>query len=143
MRKYTLRLCFAAAVILYAGWRSWRNHQDIRYTVATTTGKIQNPRTHGEIGYQFSVDNRLFKAYGAALENKKIVYPNGRYYLRFPHKTPGAAEILWDQPVPDSVSTVPLLGRVDRNSRKINVLCILDSVGMEFSMPATINFRLT
>jgi hypothetical protein len=110
MRKYTLRLCFAAAVIMYAGWRSWLNHQDIRYTVATTTGKIQNPRTHGEIEYQFSVDYKIYRSTAAALDNKGIVYPNGRYYLRFPYKTPGAAEILWDQPVPDSVKEVPFSG---------------------------------
>jgi hypothetical protein len=110
MRKYTLRFCFVAAVIIYAGWRSWRNHQDIRYTVATTIGKIQNPRTNGEIEYQFSVDDKIFKASAADLENKRIVYPNGRYFLRFPYLTPSAAEILWDHPVPDSVIRVPFSG---------------------------------
>jgi hypothetical protein len=104
---YSVRLYIAAVLILFAIWRHYRINQDIRYTVATTIKRITTPRNNSQIQYTFSVNGKHFTGYGPDLEKYKIKYPNGRYYLKFPFKSPGSNEVLWDRLIPDSVTTVP------------------------------------
>jgi hypothetical protein len=104
---YTLRLCFFCAIILFAIWRSYRVNSDIRYTVATTTKLISTPRNHAAIEYTFSVNDKIYTSVGADIKKYNIQYPNGRYFVKFPFKSPGANEIQWDLPVPDSITIVP------------------------------------
>jgi hypothetical protein len=106
-RFYSVRLYFAALLVLFALWRFYRIHQDIRYTVATTIARISTPRNHSQIQYTFSVNGKPFIRSAPELEQYKIKYPGGRYFLRFPFKSPGSNEILWDHPVPDSIMIVP------------------------------------
>jgi hypothetical protein len=109
-RRYTLRLCVAGAIFIYAIWRLYRVSHDIRYTVATTTGRIFTPRNHFAIEYQFKVNNKVYSSSGPEISKYNIRYPNGRYYVKFPYKSPGASEILWDRPVPDSITMAPTDG---------------------------------
>jgi hypothetical protein len=104
---YTLRLCFFCAIILFAIWRSCRVNHDIRYTVATTTNLISTPRNHAAIEYTFSVNGKIYTSVGADIKKYNIQYPNGRYFVKFPFKSPGANEIQWEHPVPDSIINVP------------------------------------
>jgi hypothetical protein len=104
---YTLRLGFFCAIIIFAIWRSYRVNHNIRYTVATTTRQISTPRNNAAIEYKFSVDGRIYTSVGADIKKYNIQYPNGRYYVKFPFKSPGANEIQWDLPVPDSIINVP------------------------------------
>ena len=104
---YTLRLCFFCAIILFAIWRYHVDNQDIRYTVATTTRQISTPRNHDAIEYKFSVEGKIYKSVGADLKKYNIQCPNGRYFVKFPFKSPGANEIQWDLPVPNSITIVP------------------------------------
>jgi hypothetical protein len=106
-RRYTLRLCLAGAIFIYALWRLYRVSHDIRYTVATTTGRISTPRNHFAIKFQFKVNNKLYSGSGSETSKYNIRYPNGRYYVKFPYKSPAACEIQWDRPVPDSITVVP------------------------------------
>jgi hypothetical protein len=106
----TLRLCFFSGIILFAIWRYHVVNQDIRYTVATTTRQISTPRNHNAIEYKFSVNGKEYISVGADIEKYNIRYPNGRYYVTFPLKSPGANEIQWDLPVPDSIIHVPKNG---------------------------------
>jgi hypothetical protein len=105
--RYTFRLCFFAAVIVYALWRHYRVSHDIRYTVAKTTRQIFTPRNHYAIEYEFSMDNKVYHSSGPEIRKYNIRYPNGRYYVKFPFKSPAACEIQWDRPVPDSVTLIP------------------------------------
>ena len=109
-RIYTLRLCIAAIIILYAIWRSYQVNHDIRYTVATTIRLISTPRNNSEIEYKFSVGGKIITSFGADIKKYNIQYPNGRYFVKFPYKSPGANEIQWDQPVPDSIIVAPTEG---------------------------------
>ena len=106
-RRYRLRLCFAGLIIIYAIWRLYRVSHDIRYTVAITTGKIFTPRNHFAIEYQFKVNNKTYSSSGPDISKYHIRYPNGRYYVKFPYKSPAACEIQWDRPVPDSITVSP------------------------------------
>lgn len=106
----TLRLCFFCAIILFAIWRYHVVNQDIRYTVAITTRQISTPRNHDAIEYKFSVDGKVYTNVGADIKKYNIQYPNGRYYVMFPFKSPGANEIQWELPVPDSIIYVPKNG---------------------------------
>ena len=109
-RRYTLRLCFAAVIILYALWRSYQINHDIRYTIATTIRRISTPRNNSEIEYKFSVSGKQFTSIGADIKKYDIQYPNKRYYIKFPYKSPGTNEIQWDRPVPDSIIVAPADG---------------------------------
>lgn len=104
---YTLRLCLFCAIIIFAIWRSNRVTHDFRYTVATTTKRLTTPRNNDAIEYKFSVDGKVYTSVGADIKKFNIQYPNARYYVRFPFKSPGANQILWDLPVPDSIINVP------------------------------------
>ena len=104
---YTLRLCLFCTIILFAIWRSCRVSSDIRYTVATTTKLISTPRNHAAIEYTFSVNGKIYTSVGADIKKYNIQYPNGRYFVKFPYKSPGANEIQWDLPVPNSITIVP------------------------------------
>ena len=107
---YTLRLCFFCAIILFAIWRSCRVSSDFRYTVATTTKLISTPRNHDAIEYTFSVNGKIYTSVGADIKKYNIQYPNGRYFVKFPFKSPSANEIQWDLPVPDSIINAPKNG---------------------------------
>ncbi len=104
---YSVRLYLALIVILFAVWRHYRINQDIRYTIATTTSRITTPRNNSQIQFSFLVNGKLFKGFGPDIDKYKIKYPNGRYYLKFPLKSPESNQVLWDRPVPDSVINVP------------------------------------
>jgi hypothetical protein len=106
-RIYTFRLFFFIAIMICAFWRYYRVSHDIRYTVATTTRLISTPRNHDAIEYRFSVNYNTYNSSGPDVIQYHIRYPNGRYYVKFAFKSPGANEIRWDRPVPDSIQKVP------------------------------------
>jgi hypothetical protein len=78
--------------------------------VATTIRRISTPRNNAEIEYKFSVSGKTFTSYGPDIKKYDIVSPNGRYYVKFPFKSPGSNEVQWDRPVPDSIVAVPAEG---------------------------------
>ena|ERR1035438_1132640 len=104
---YTLRFCFFCVIILFAILRSCMVNHDIRYTVAITTKLLSTPRNHAAIEYTFSVDGKIYTSVGADIKKYNIQYPNGRYFVKFPFNSPGANEIQWDLPVPNSITIVP------------------------------------
>jgi hypothetical protein len=106
-RLYTFRLFVLGAIMIYAFWRYYRVSHDMRYTVATTTGRISTPRNHEAIEYRFSVNYKTYNSSGPVTGAYHILCPNGRYYVKFPFKSPGANEIRWDKPVPDSIYSIP------------------------------------
>ncbi len=112
-RIYSVRLFFALALMLFALWRYHRINQDIRYTIATTTKRISTPRNNAQIEYIFSVSGVNYKGYAPDLVQYQIKFPGGRYYLKFPFKSPVSNEILWDRPVPDSLRIAPVAGWKD------------------------------
>jgi hypothetical protein len=112
-RIYSVRLVFAVALILFALWRHYRINQDIRYTIAITTKHITTPRNNAQIEYTFSVSGVNYMGYAPDLVQYQIKFPGGRYYLKFPLKSPASNDILWDRPVPDSVKTAPVTGWKD------------------------------
>jgi hypothetical protein len=107
---YSARLYLALIVILFAVWQHFRINQDIRYTIAITFNRITTPRNNSQIQFSFFVNGKLFKGSGPDIDKYKIKYPNGRYYIKFPLKSPESNQVLWDRPVPDSVTVVPAEG---------------------------------
>jgi hypothetical protein len=89
--------------MLYAGWRLHRVSNDIRYTVATTIGRLATPRNPNQIAYEFSINRKLYYGTSSTMPNNPVEFFHGRYYIRVPLKSPGASQILWEKPVPDSV----------------------------------------
>ena len=104
---YSVRLYLALIFISFAIWRHYRINQNIRYTIATTIRRITTPRNNSQIQFSFLVNGKIFKGSGPDIDKYKIKYPNGRYYLKFPLKSPESNQVLWDRPVPDSVTKVP------------------------------------
>jgi len=105
--KYRLSLYIILALILFGVWHTYQVTHYTRYTIATTTRRIFTPRNGSAIEYTYQVNGNKHRNYGYNAEKYHVIYPNGRYFLKFFYKNPDACEILWDLPVPASILISP------------------------------------
>ncbi len=112
MKKYIVYLgLLIVPLLLYVRfWYRTQLERYPRYTVTTTVKQIRTLKNGLKIEHFYYVNGiKYIERYGKD-ERLNIIYPNGRYLLRFSEKNPDVSEVLWNYPVPDSIKEVPING---------------------------------
>ncbi|MEQ1799904.1 MAG: hypothetical protein ABL872_18250 [Lacibacter sp.] len=112
MKKYLvyLGLLIVPAALTYTFWRKSELEKYPGYTITTTLKQYRTLKNGLQIEHFYFVNGEKFiERYGKD-ERLNIVYPNGRYLIRFSEKHPSVSEVLWKYPIPDSIKECPSSG---------------------------------
>src|SRR6202000_90869 len=104
--KYWLGLCFIPALFLFGLWRHHQVANFSRYTIAFTTKRVSTLKLGPEIEYVYYVKGIKYRNYGYDVEKFKIVYPDGRYLVKYSFENPNYCEIQWEFRIPYSLRFV-------------------------------------
>jgi len=88
----------------------WRKHElnaGSRYTITTTIRQFRTLKSGLIIEHFYFVNNKKYVETYNKNEYLNIIYPNGRYLVKFAKSYPSISEVLWEKPVPDSIKEPP------------------------------------
>lgn len=112
MKKYFayLGLLILPALLIYGFWRKEQLKKYQKYTITTTIRQIRTLKNGLQIEHFYFVEGKKYSHYFSKDERVNIIYPGGRYLLRYSKKNPDISEVLWKYPVPDSIKNAPSNG---------------------------------
>lgn len=112
MKKYIvyLGLLIVPLGLYYRFWRKSELEKYPKYTITTTVRQIRTLKNGLQIEHFYYVNGEKYVERYGKDERLNIVYPNGKYIVRFSSKHPGVSEVLWNFPVIDSIKEIPVNG---------------------------------
>lgn len=106
-------LLIVPAALTYRFWRKSELEKFPKYTITTTLKQYHTSKNGLQIEHFYFVNGeKIIERFGKD-ERLNIIYPNGRYLVRFSEKHPKVSEVLWKYPIPDSIKIAPLKGWQD------------------------------
>ena len=91
-------------------WRKDQLKSNPMYTVTVTVKQIRTLKNGLQIDHYYFVNGEKYEERYSKDERLSIIYPGGRYLVKFSTEHPSVSEVLWNKPVPDSVKEVPING---------------------------------
>jgi hypothetical protein len=91
-------------------WRKYELNKSSRYTITTTVRQYRTLKSGLQIEHFYFVNDKKYVETYNKNEYLNIIYPNGRYLVKFATSYPSVSEVLWEKPVPDSIKESPREG---------------------------------
>ncbi len=97
-------------LLIHGCWRQKQLTENPGYTITTTVKQIRTLKNGLQIRHFYFVNGEKFTDDHNKDERLNIIYPNGKYLVKFSTKHPSISKVIWTKPVPDTLKNIPKEG---------------------------------